>query len=227
MTGSFPRGYVGLLTFAHLSASSHDSAPQQASVVTRLRKNSSMHLPRLTIECPPWVEESIDWDRSHESDQEKMRLAIELARRNVVETSGGPFGAAIFEEESGRVIAAGVNLVIPANNSVLHAEIVAFMMAQARIRSYTLGGAAYTLATSCDPCAMCLGACLWSGVRRIICGAKRQDAEALNFDEGPVFPESYTYLEERGIKFRRSVCRKEAAAVFDLYLNREGPVYNG
>lgn len=186
-----------------------------------------MHLPRLTIECPPWVEECVAWDRRYESDHEKMKLAIELARRNVIEASGGPFGAAIFEEESGTVVAVGVNLVVPANNSVLHAEIVAFMMAQARIGSYTLGSSAYTLATSCEPCAMCLGACLWSGVRRIICGAQREDAEALNFDEGPVFPESYRYLEERGIDIRRSVCRDEAAAVFDLYLNNEGPLYNG
>ena len=186
-----------------------------------------MHLPRLSIECPPWVEECVDWDRRYTTDDDKMMLAIELARRNVQEDSGGPFGAAIFNEESARVVAAGVNLVVPHNNSVLHAEIIAFMMAQARIESYTLGGAVHTLATSCEPCAMCLGASLWSGVRRMLCGAQREDAEALEFDEGPVFPASYRYLEERGIEIKRSVCREEAAAVFQLYVDRRGPVYNG
>jgi tRNA(Arg) A34 adenosine deaminase TadA len=74
---------------------------------------------------------------------------------------------------------------------------------------------------------MCLGATLWSGVRRLICGARREDAEALKFDEGPVFPESYAYLESRGIDIVRGVCRKEAVAVLDLYLSRNGTVYNG
>ncbi len=189
-----------------------------------------MQLPRIQIQYPSWIEHRVDWARHYASDEEKMKLAIELARRNVVEQTGGPFGAAIFEEESGRLVAVGINMVVPNNNSVLHAEIVAFMMAQARLGSYTLGGAgrsAHTLATSCDPCAMCLGASLWSGVRRVVCGAQREDAEAVQFDEGPVFPESYAYLQDRGIEITRAVCREEAAAVLELYLSRNGTVYNG
>ena len=189
-----------------------------------------MHFPGIRIEYPPWVGSGVDWTRSYTTDEARMRLAIEIARRNVLEQTGGPFGAAIFEEETGRLISVGMNLVVPNNNSVLHAEIVAFMMAEARIESYTLGGAdvpAHMLATSCAPCAMCLGATLWSGVRRMICGAQREDAEMLQFDEGPVFPESYTYLENRGIEVVHGVCRDEAVAVLQLYLSRNGIVYNG
>nr|MBA3258060.1 nucleoside deaminase [Gemmatimonadales bacterium] len=79
----------------------------------------------------------------------------------------------------------------------------------------------------CEPCAMCLGATLWSGVRRLVCGATREDAAALGFDEGPVFPESYAYLESRGIEVIRSVLREDAAAVLDLYQRSGGPIYNG
>jgi tRNA(Arg) A34 adenosine deaminase TadA len=74
---------------------------------------------------------------------------------------------------------------------------------------------------------MCLGATLWSGVKRMICGATRQDAEALQFDEGPVFPESYAYLEDRGIDIVHGVCRMEAVDVLNLYLKSNGVVYNG
>lgn len=189
-----------------------------------------MQLPGIQIEYAPWIHRLVDWSRHYESDEDKMMLAVDLARRNVLEQTGGPFGAAIFEMKSGRLISVGVNMVVPKNNSVLHAEIVAFMMAQARLGSYTLGGddmPHHTLATSCEPCAMCLGASLWSGVRRIICGAQRDDAESIQFDEGPVFPESYAYLEDRGIEFTRSVCRAEAAAVLALYLKRNGTMYNG
>jgi tRNA(Arg) A34 adenosine deaminase TadA len=74
---------------------------------------------------------------------------------------------------------------------------------------------------------MCLGATLWSGVTRLVFGASRDDATALEFDEGPVFPESYAYLESRGIEVVRGVMRKEAAAVLELYRRQGGPIYNG
>ncbi|HEX7024878.1 MAG TPA: hypothetical protein VF187_08680, partial [Gemmatimonadales bacterium] len=85
----------------------------------------------------------------------------------------------------------------------------------------------HELVTSCEPCAMCLGAILWSGVTRVVMGASRQDATALEFEEGPVFPESYRYLESRGIEIVREVLRAEARAVLELYRERGGTIYNG
>lgn len=163
-------------------------------------------------------------------DASRMRLAIALSRENVVQGSGGPFAAAIFERETGRLIAVGVNSVTRLNNSALHGEIVAFMMAQARLRNFSLGAPGmppHELVTSCEPCAMCLGAILWSGVTRVVMGASRQDATALEFEEGPVFPESYRYLESRGIEIVREVLRAEARAVLELYRERGGTIYNG
>ena len=157
-----------------------------------------------------------------------MRLAIELALQNVQRRTGGPFGAVIVEQESGRLVSVGVNSVVRLNNSVLHAEMMAIMLAQQRVGSYTLHGSErdHVLVTSCDPCAMCLGAVLWSGVRRLVTGAGRADAAAIDFDEGPVFPESYAYLEGRGIRITRGVLRGQAAAVLELYRKQGGPIYN-
>ena len=123
-----------------------------------------------------------------------------------------------------------MNSVVRLNNCTLHGEMVALMMAQTRLGSYTLRGEsipAHELVTSCDPCAMCLGAVLWSGVRRVVCGASRDDARRLDFDEGPVFPESYSYLAARGIEIVRGVCRDEANAVLELYRAWGGRIYNG
>lgn len=49
---------------------------------------------------------------------------------------------------------------------------------------------------------------------------------ALAFDEGPVFPESYAYLERRGLAVERGVLRAEAVAVLSLYRERGGLIYN-
>src|SRR5439155_8049047 len=164
------------------------------------------------------------------TDADKMGLAIAVSRENVDRETGGPFGAAIFEAERGRLVSVGMNSVVRLNNSTLHGEIVAFMMAQHRVGSYTLKTSAlprHELFTSCEPCAMCLGAALWSGVRRVVCGAGRDDATRLGFEEGPVFPESYTYLADRGVRLERGLLRDEARTVLEHYREARGAIYNG
>ena len=181
------------------------------------------------VDYPPWVDVVVDWNRHYATDEEKMRLVIAVARQNVLASTGGPFGAAVFEVDTGRLVSVGMNSVVRLNNSTSHAEMLAFMTAQARLGTYTLAGAgmpAHELFSSCDPCAMCLGATLWSGVKRVVCGATREDVEALGFDEGPVFPASARYLEERGITFVRQVLRTEAQGVLRLYEEMSGPIYN-
>jgi tRNA(Arg) A34 adenosine deaminase TadA len=185
--------------------------------------------PVVHLEYPDWVDEVVDWERRYATDADRMRLAIAAARENVVRETGGPFGAAIVERDTGRVVAVGMNSVVRLNNSTLHAEIVAFMMAQQRVASYTLrvpGGRTHDIYTSCEPCAMCLGAALWSGVRRVVYGAAREDAARLDFEEGPVFEASYQYVEERGLEVVGPLLRDEAREVLELYRARRGKIYN-
>ena len=58
------------------------------------------------------------------------------------------------------------------------------------------------------------------GRAALLGGAGREDASRLNFEEGPVFPESYAYLEKRGIEIVRNVLREEARAVLEEVLRR-------
>jgi tRNA(Arg) A34 adenosine deaminase TadA len=159
-----------------------------------------------------------------------MDVAIALARENVERGAGGPFGAVVYDLASGHPVAAGVNLVEQAHNAVLHAEVVALMFAQSSLGRYSLHSSdlpVHALTTSCEPCAMCLGAVLWSGIQALECGATRDDALHIGFDEGPVFPASYDYLEARGVQIRRNVRRAEAAAVLKTYRRSGGIIYNG
>lgn len=186
--------------------------------------------PVIRVAYPEWVDSVVDWTRRYESDDDRMRVAIDVSLANVERGSGGPFGAAIFEQESGKLVSVGMNSVVRYNNCTLHGEMVAFMMAQQRVASFTLHAPrlpVHELFTSCEPCAMCLGATLWSGVRRVVYGAGREDASRLSFEEGPVFPESYRYLEDRGITIVRNVLREEARAVLELYRAKSGKIYNG
>ena len=183
----------------------------------------------VSIDLPNWVGDVVDWKKPLATDEDRMRLAIRLSHENVERRTGGPFGAIIVEQKSGTIVAVGMNSVVRLHNCTLHGEIVAIMMAQARVKSFTLaakGMPAHDLVTSCEPCAMCLGAALWSGVRRVVCGAAREDATRLKFEEGPVFPESYKYLADRGVAIVRTVLRNEARAVLEFYRTHGGKIYN-
>jgi tRNA(Arg) A34 adenosine deaminase TadA len=186
--------------------------------------------PQLVISLPEWVPALIAAaPASLATPEERMSLAISLARENVSH-GGGPFGALVVEAESGRVVAPGVNLVVPLSCSLAHAEMVAMAIAQQQARSYHLGAAGLPelqLVTSTEPCAMCLGAIPWSGIRSLVCGAGGQDAERIGFDEGDKpdgWPEA---LASRGISVLRGVCREEAAGVLVDYARNGGAIYNG
>ena len=184
----------------------------------------------ISVANPPWLEDLLGPGLRCATDAERVRLAIALARENVLRGTGGPFGAVVFETGTGAIVAAGVNSVVRLGNSALHAEMIAFMEAQRRLGSFTLaapGLPAHGIAASCEPCAMCLGATLWSGARRLVCGASHEDARRIGFDEGPVTPASYAYLEARGIEVVRGILREEAREVLDLYRSRGDPIYNG
>lgn len=179
---------------------------------------------------PDWIESAVDYNQPYSSDYQKMALAISLARQNVEHGTGGPFGAVVFNVLDNTMVGVGVNRVVPLNNSVLHAEVVAIMHAESVIGSFTLKKnltASYELFTSCAPCAMCIGAIFWSGVERLVCAAHRDDASVIGFDEGPVFDQSYEYLRSRGMVIVHEFMRSEAVDVFGYYQTQNGTIYNG
>lgn len=189
-----------------------------------------MAYPTIELKMPDWMDRVLtNRTQAYPTTTERMAVVIELARRNVDAGSGGPFGAAIFDRQSGRLVAPGVNTVMPANCSVAHAEIMAIMLAQQIMGTYDLGGEGMPpmeLVSSTEPCAMCLGAVVWSGVRGLICGARDEDARAIGFDEGPKPSGWMAALQERGIEVVRDVGRDDAVAVLRRYVDHGGLVYN-
>lgn len=187
-----------------------------------------MDLPRsVTFELPDWVLRECDLETPRVGDDARMEFAIELSRRNV-EHGGGPFGAVVFDGPTGRIIAPGMNLVMPQGSSLLHAEIVALMFAQARLKSFTLAGAGVSaeLVTSSEPCVQCLGACHWAGLARLVCGAPVAAAELAGFDEGPRTADWKEQLAARGTPVLVGVRAHEAAEVLASYAEQGGFRYN-
>jgi len=183
----------------------------------------------IEIRLPEWIGPLVAERRGGLTTVEsRMRLVIDLSRANVEHRTGGPFGAAVFEANSGQLMGAGVNLVEASNCSLAHAEMVAIATAQQAVGHYDLGGGTitYELVTSTEPCAMCLGAIPWSGVRRVVCAARGEDACEIGFDEGAKPTDWVGELRKRGIEVLRDVLREEAQAVLRQYAWTGGLIYN-
>jgi tRNA(Arg) A34 adenosine deaminase TadA len=182
----------------------------------------------LTISLPSWFPGLAGSPGPLPRVEDRMAFVISLARQNSLHRTGGPFAAALFDT-AGTLISAGVNIVETANCSICHAEMLALALAQKSLGRYDLSDGnrqVYELVASTEPCAMCFGAIPWSGVRRLVCGARDEDARAIGFDEGPKMPEWQRALEQRGITVLRDVLRKEAADVLREYLAAGGTIYN-
>lgn len=180
------------------------------------------------FELPSWVPPFVasQGDTFATQDQ-RMAFVIALSYENVKHKTGGPFGAAVFDDQ-GRLIAPGVNLVPAERCSILHAEIVAIALAQKTLGRYDLsdgGLAVYELAASTEPCAMCFGAVPWSGVKRLVCGARDEDARAVGFDEGAKLADWPQALADRGIEVVRDIARQDAVEVLNEYAKQQGTIY--
>ncbi len=185
--------------------------------------------PEVALRLPGWLREAAGGEIARPTLEGRMSLVLEWARGNVERETGGPFAAGVFEGETGRLVAPGVNLVVPERCSAAHAEVVALSVAQQRLGSHDLSAAgtgAMELVASAEPCAMCLGAVHWSGVRRLACAARAEDVGAVGFDEGPLPEDWPAALARRGVEVVRDVARAEARRVLSLYRERGGPVYN-
>ncbi len=196
-----------------------------------LNDSGDVAFPSVSFQLPVWIR---DWIPSNElvcnTPEERMDFVIGLATENIRRQTGGPFGAAVFERESGRLLAPGVNVVVPSHCSMTHAEVVAVSVAQQVLQHHDLGSAGtrdYELVTSAEPCAMCLGAVTWSGVKSVICGARDVDVREIGFDEGIKPPNWAGELRTRGIEVTIDVNRNAAVALLKEYSEMDGEVYNG
>lgn len=161
---------------------------------------------------------------------DRMKAVIRFSQLNIDHQTGGPFAAAVFEKDSGKLISIGVNRVMPLNCSTAHAEIVAISLAQKKLGTYDLGGLGVPpmqLVVNWRPCVMCYGAVLWSGVKSLVIAGSGPEMEMLTgFDEGPLHPEWVKELEIRGIELVDNVLRSEALRVFEIFKERNMFVYN-
>ncbi len=195
-----------------------------------------MRFNSVTLSLPNWVElEFAETALGFPTIEERMKLVLRLAQRNIEEKTGGPFGAAVFEIESGKLISAGVNIVVPSKCSLAHAEAMALMLAEQSLGTYNLAAGhlpGLELVTSAQPCIQCFGNIWWSGIERLIIGAASSDVESITgFKEGPIPANWVSLLENRTkplkpIRVIRGLMAEESKRLLKRYAEQGGEIYN-
>lgn len=183
----------------------------------------------LTLCLPDWISLFLkDYQFPILTLENRMEFVLELAKQNILNKSGGPFAAAIFDKKTGELISVGVNRVMPESCFAAHAEMMALMLGQKKMQTFDLSQKGdFQLVTSAKMCIMCLGGVIWSGVKEVVFSADTTDVETLTgFDEGPVPQDYETQLQLRGIHVISKVCQDKGRAVLKLYRDEAGFIYN-
>ena len=102
------------------------------------------------------------------TDVEAVRRALDLARTVSTPDDDVPVGAIVLGPD-GTVIAQAVNEREASGDPTAHAEVLALRRAANTLDTWRLDGC--TIAVTLEPCPMCAGAILLSGLKRLVFGA--------------------------------------------------------
>jgi len=122
-----------------------------------------------------------------DAEYEKARkIILELQEENAkyIEKGHGPFLAAIYDKK-GNLIAKKPNSVVKDKCCLRHAEVNTLKEAHEKLGAYDLAPFDLELYVTAEPCIMCAGAIMWSGIKRVFYSVNSADVEKITgFDEG-------------------------------------------
>lgn len=108
-----------------------------------------------------------------------MKMAVDATIEGMNNKLGGPFGATIVRD--GEVIAAVSNTMMRDTDPSAHAEMVAIREACKKLDTMDLSDC--IIYATCEPCPMCMGAIIWSGVKEVHYCSTRDDAAEHGFSD--------------------------------------------
>jgi tRNA(Arg) A34 adenosine deaminase TadA len=123
--------------------------------------------------------------RLDDDDRRYLRMAVELSRSYRDNPCSWPFGAVLVGE--GRILGRGFNQVVELRDPSAHAEIVALRAAGRALDRYAFKDG--VLYSSSEPCPMCLAACYWASVPRVVFAATSRDLVEYDFQDLAVYTE--------------------------------------
>ncbi len=114
-----------------------------------------------------------------DADRRYLRRAIEISRRALEDEGKTPFGAIVVIGDE--IAGEGTSCVVELRDPTAHAEVMALRAAGSALGRHLFEDA--TLYASSEPCPMCLVACYWARVPRLVYGATSYDVATYGFED--------------------------------------------
>lgn len=107
---------------------------------------------------------------------ERMKDLVRFTASSLDTDFPSPFGSAVYNERNFALVAEAYDTVLERGDPTDHAEINAIRESAKKLRRLSLQGC--TLYSTCEPCPMCMSACIWAEVDTVVYGASTlEDAE--------------------------------------------------
>lgn len=148
--------------------------------------------------------------------EQLMQTAVEVCRKGIA-AGQSPFGCAIGRGDE--LLAATHNTVLATTDITAHAEVNALRAACRKTGEIFLEGA--VVATTCEPCPMCMSALHWARVETVYYGATIGDAQGGGFNELHLPASDVLRLGGSQVKLVSGVLREECRKLFQDW--RETP----
>ncbi|MCR5413603.1 MAG: nucleoside deaminase [Kiritimatiellae bacterium] len=157
-------------------------------------------------------------------DAEKTIETLQLELQDEILGGAGPFLAAVFKPD-GTLVAKASNSVLRDGCSNCHAEMNAIREAERILGTHDLSRYDLSIFVTSEPCIMCAGAIMWSGIRHVYYGVPSKRVEELTgFDEG-FKPDWIAEFAKRGIEVKGGFACKAGEDVLAGYVASGRKVY--
>ena len=120
-----------------------------------------------------WVRGYVDHVTSHDTHASRLRALVEFTTGSFDTPFPSPFGSSIHEAATGRLVARAYDTVMRDCDVTNHAEVSSIRLANRELGRLSLRG--HTLYSTCEPCPMCMSACIWAELDGVVFGASTMD----------------------------------------------------
>ena len=163
-------------------------------------------------------------DKHKIAEASRIIAALQHELEELADLGSGPFAAAIYDAE-GNLVAKMPNTVTLDNCSHNHAEMNVIKAAEEKLSTYDLSPFHLKLYSTSEPCLMCMGGIMWSGIKEVYYGVPTESVEEITgFDEGykPGWLEEF---RKRGIIVYGNIERELGEQVLRNYVAKGKKIY--
>jgi guanine deaminase len=126
-------------------------------------------------------------------DERFLDRAIAISEHSLTNEGKTPFGALVVV--AGEIVGEGASSVVELHDPTAHAEIMALRHAGQALRRHLFDDG--TMYCSSEPCPMCLVACYWARIPRLVYGATSRDVGTYGFEDLQFYQELTKPPQER------------------------------